>query len=222
MNHRNFDPSDFEAEFIFETGRPRGRRPMRRRPPRPPSPPWFPLARDATYVQIEPKAGPFFQPVPVESPGGGRIQDKRDPNPTDVVQVPRVSGGNIPLHRLAARALEAMQRAARAEGIAAPLLLPTSGYRSSAQQAKLWKDALAKAGGDAKEARKWVAPPGGSAHQSGRAVDLYLGLQNAKENVAALRKTAAWQWLQPNAVRFGFYPYGAEPWHWEYNPPAQL
>jgi hypothetical protein len=22
-----------------------------------------------------------------------------------------------------------------------------------------------------------------------------------------------------NAVRFGFYPYPKEPWHWEYNPP---
>jgi hypothetical protein len=113
-----------------------------------------------------------------------------------------------------------MQRAARAEGIAAPLLLPTSGYRSSARQATLWKGALAKSGGDATEARKWVAPPGGSAHQSGRAVDFYLGLKNARENVAAQRKTAAWRWLKQNAVRFGFYPYGAEPWHWEFNPPA--
>jgi hypothetical protein len=162
-----------------------------------------------------------FQPVPVESPGGDRIKDKRDPSPADMVKVPRASGGSVPLHRLAARALDAMIRAARADGIAAPLLLPVSGYRSAATQARLWKNALAKAGGDAQEARKWVAPPGKSAHQSGRAVDLYLGYGISSKHVAAMRKTAAWRWLAQNAVRFGFYPYPTEPWHWEYNPPAR-
>jgi hypothetical protein len=161
-----------------------------------------------------------FQLVPVESPGGRRIQDKRDPSPADVVKVPRAGGGTVPLHRLAAQALDAMIRAARAEGIAAPLLMPVSGYRSKAQQEKLWQNALAKAGGNAKEARKWVAPPGGSAHQSGRAVDLNLGSGISSRNVTAMRQTAAWQWLARNAVRFGFYPYETEPWHWEYNPPA--
>jgi hypothetical protein len=159
--------------------------------------------------------------VPVESPGGGRIKDKSDPSAADVVKMPRAGGGTVPLHRLAAQALDAMIRAARAEGIAAPLLLPVSGYRSRATQEKLWKNALAKAGGNEKEARKWVAPPGGSAHQSGRAVDLYLGYGISSKHVAAMRKTAAWRWLEQNAARFGFYPYGTEPWHWEYNPPAQ-
>jgi hypothetical protein len=173
---------------------------------------------DPTASDFEAEFIGSFQPVPVESPGGGRIRNKRDPDPADLVKVPRVFGGSIPLHRLAAQALDAMQRAARAEGIAAPLLLPTSGYRSAARQAELWKGALAKSGGDVKQARLWVAPPGGSAHQSGRAVDLYLGPKNARENVPAQRKTAVWQWLKRNAVRFGFYPYGSEPWHWEYNP----
>jgi D-alanyl-D-alanine carboxypeptidase len=190
-----------EPNLFFETRRPR------RRPPARPTR-TLPFSRGA------------FQPVPVESPGGGRIKDKRDPSPADIVEVPRAGGGSIPLHRLAAQALDAMTRAVRAEGIVAPLLMPVSGYRSAATQAKLWKTALAKAGGDAKEARKWVAPPGGSAHQSGRAVDLYLGYTAGKENVAAMRGTAVWQWLERNAARFGFYPYGTEPWHWEYNPPA--
>lgn len=171
-------------------------------------------------LEWEVLASGTFQPVAVESPGGGRIQDKRDPKPADVVQVPRASGGTLPLHRLAAQALDAMIQAARANGIAAPLLLPVSGYRSSATQAKLWAAALAKAGGNVAEARKWVAPPGSSAHQSGRAVDLYLGFAISSSQVAAMRKTAAWRWLDQNAVRFGFYPYGVEPWHWEYNPPA--
>jgi hypothetical protein len=162
-----------------------------------------------------------FQPVPVESPGGGRIRNKKDPKPADVVQVPKAGGGSVPLHRLAAEALDAMTRAARAEGIAAPLLLPVSGYRSAATQAKLWAAALAKAGGNVQEARKWVAPPGSSAHQSGRAADLNLGYPISSAYVDAMRQNAVWRWLQQNAVRFGFYPYGVEPWHWEYNPPAQ-
>ncbi|MES1241873.1 MAG: D-alanyl-D-alanine carboxypeptidase family protein [Acidobacteriota bacterium] len=172
------------------------------------------------YFEGELPAG-GFQPVPVESPGGGRIKNKKDPQPADVVQVPRAGGGSVPLHRLAAQALEAMVRAARAEGIADPLLLPVSGYRSAATQARLWEAALAKAGGNAQEARKWVAPPGSSAHQSGRAVDLHLGYGISSKNVAAMRQTAVWRWLEQNAVRFGFYPYEAEPWHWEYNPPAR-
>ena len=162
-----------------------------------------------------------FRPVSVETLGGGRIQDKRDPSPADVVKVPRAFGGTVPLHRLAAQALEAMIREARAAGFAAPLLMPVSGYRSKEHQARLWEKALKKAGGNAKEARKWVAPPGGSAHQSGRAVDLWLGYGISSKNVAAMRRSAVWQWLDRNAARFGFYPYGTEPWHWEYNPPAR-
>jgi LAS superfamily LD-carboxypeptidase LdcB len=75
--------------------------------------------------------------------------------------------------------------------------------------------------GSPSEARKWVAPPGGSAHQSGRAIDLYLGSSNDSRNVARLRRTPAYQWMVKNARRFGFYPYEREPWHWEYNPPSQ-
>ncbi|MBP1693333.1 MAG: D-alanyl-D-alanine carboxypeptidase [Chloroflexi bacterium] len=125
----------------------------------------------------------------------------------------------IPLHRLAARAWEAMVAAARRAGLNDPLLLPTSGYRSSQHQRELWEAAL-KRYGSAEVARKWVAPPGSSAHQSGRAMDLYLGSKNDSSNVDNLRRLPAYQWMVANAERFGFYPYGNEPWHWEYNPPV--
>ena len=173
--------------------------------------------RPAAPGPAAPPAGPF-RPVPVESPGGARIRDKRDPAPADVVNVRGVNG-DVPLHRLAAQAWAAMVGAARAQGIASPLLLPVSGYRSSARQKVLWERALARYH-SAEEANKWVARPGGSAHQSGRAIDLYLGLRNDSANVANLRQTAAYKWLVANARRFGFYPYEREPWHWEYNPPA--
>ncbi|MBE2224230.1 MAG: D-alanyl-D-alanine carboxypeptidase family protein, partial [Anaerolineae bacterium] len=142
-----------------------------------------------------------FQLTPVENPGGGRITDKRDPAPGDLVTVTGVGGKRIQLHRLAAQAWQAMVRAAQADGVSSPLLLPTSGYRSSSHQAKLWQAAL-KRYGSPQEARKWVAPPGGSAHQSGRAIDFYLGGLNSSGNVAALRRTAVYRWLVQNAERF--------------------
>jgi hypothetical protein len=157
--------------------------------------------------------------IPVETPGGGRIADKRDPAPADVVSVRGVSG-TVPLHRLAADAWTAMVAAARAAGLAEPLLLPTSGYRSAQRQAELWEEAKRRYGSEA-EARKWVAPPGGSPHQSGRAMDLYVGGRNDSSNVDQLRRLPAYAWLAANAARFGFYPYDREPWHWEYNPPAR-
>jgi hypothetical protein len=107
--------------------------------------------------------------------------------------------GSVPLHRLAAQAWAAMVSAARADAIAAPLCCPCPATAA---------------------ARKWVAPPGSSAHQSGRAIDLHLGPSNDSANVGRLRRTPAFLWLVANARRFGFYPYEREPWHWEYNPSA--
>lgn len=160
-----------------------------------------------------------FQPIPVESPGGGRISDKRDPLESDLVWV-HGHGKQVRLHRLAARAWEAMAVAARADGIPAPLLLPVSGYRNGTLQRQLWERALRRYNGDPQIARQWVAPPGSSAHESGRAIDFYLGTSNDSHNVATQRQTQVYAWLAANAKRFGFYPYSQEPWHWEYNPPA--
>jgi hypothetical protein len=158
-------------------------------------------------------------PVAVENPGGGRIKDKTEPAASDLVTVEGNGGAKVPLHYLAARFWGLLVEAARADGIADPLLLPLSGYRSVASQQAIWEQALAKYGSEA-EASKWVARPGGSAHHSGRAVDCWLGTGPNSENAPGQRKTAAWAWLVANAARFGFYPYDVEPWHWEYNPPA--
>ena len=161
---------------------------------------------------------PRFRPVAVERPGGGRVTDKTPPAPGDLVDVPGHERPAVPLHRLAAEAWTALVAAARADGIDAPLLLPVSGYRSPEEQDWLWRGALAKYG-DPDQACLWVARPGTSAHQSGRAVDCHLGYPIESEYVDALRQTPAWHWLTRHAERFGFYPYETEPWHWEYNPP---
>jgi LAS superfamily LD-carboxypeptidase LdcB len=158
-----------------------------------------------------------FVPVPVERPGGGRIEDRTPPAAEDIVVVDGLERP-IPLHRLAAEALAALTEAARADGITAPLLLAVSGYRTVDEQAWLWKGALAKYG-DPEVACQWVARPGTSAHQSGRAVDLHLGDPIESEYVDAMRTYPVYLWLVEHAARFGFYPYETEPWHWEYNPP---
>jgi LAS superfamily LD-carboxypeptidase LdcB/peptidoglycan hydrolase-like protein with peptidoglycan-binding domain len=162
-----------------------------------------------------------FVPTPAESPGGGRIQDKRDPPPQDLETVKGHRGRRVQLHRLAAAAWRALVAAARRDGIRGPLLLPISGYRSTQRQADLFRAAVKRYGSE-REARKWVAAPGGSAHHSGRAIDFYLGGSNSSSNVAALRRKPAYLWLAKYAREFGFFPYDREPWHWEYNPPATL
>jgi LAS superfamily LD-carboxypeptidase LdcB len=157
----------------------------------------------------------------IEVPGGGRITNKAELHSSDQVTVQGYGGKPIILHRFSARAWNALVRAARSDGISPPLLLPLSGFRSFARQRQLWEEALKKHG-SIEEARKWVAPPGHSTHQTGRSIDFYLGGKNSKENVPALRKLPAYQWLVRNASRFGFYPYEREPWHWEYNPSSTI
>lgn len=156
--------------------------------------------------------------VALESPGGGRIQDKSEPAPDDLVRVVGYRDKSVPLHRAAATAWTALVEAARIEGMEQPLLVPVSGYRTVARQQQLWDDALVRYG-SAEEARRWVAMPGGSAHHSGRAIDCWLGSACDSSNVEKQRRTAVWQWLDSHAASYGFYPWPAEPWHWEYNPP---
>ena len=158
-----------------------------------------------------------FVPVPVERPGGGRVADKTPPAPADIVVVDGYER-SVPLHRLAAAAWAELTAAARTDGHAAPLFLPVSGYRTVEEQAWLWQGALAKYG-DPEVACLWVARPGTSAHQSGRAVDCHLGDPIESEYAHVMRDTAAYRWLVAHAELFGFYPYEVEPWHWEYNPP---
>jgi hypothetical protein len=39
-------------------------------------------------------------------------------------------------------------------------------------------------------------------------------------NVFAMRSSPVHKWLVFRGSWFGWYPYGNEPWHWEYNPPG--
>jgi LAS superfamily LD-carboxypeptidase LdcB len=75
----------------------------------------------------------------------------------------------------------------------------TSGYRSQAHQAQLFKAAVAKYGSE-EAARKWVAPPGKSKHGAGEAADLAGDLN----------------WAHANAKKYGLhFPMPWEKWHIE-------
>lgn len=59
----------------------------------------------------------------------------------------------------------------------------------------------------AQQLRIYASEPGKSAHFTGRVFDF-----NISEN------PKVYDWLVKHASSFGFYPYSAERWHWEYNP----
>lgn len=85
-----------------------------------------------------------------------------------------------------------------------------SGYRSPELQARLYANALERYGSEA-EARRWVAPPGNSRHNTGQAADLKwngVRLDQAPEEIQA--------WVRENAARFGLdVPMEWEPWQVE-------
>jgi hypothetical protein len=96
-----------------------------------------------------------------------------------------------PMRPDVAQAFDRMARAAAADGIR---LIVTSGYRSDAEQARLFA---------AHPDPRWVAPPGKSLHRLGTELDL-----GPRE---------AYGWLAANARRFGFVQrYSWEPWHYGY------
>ena len=76
-----------------------------------------------------------------------------------------------------------------------------SGYRSTAEQSRLWDDALVRYG-SAEAADDWVAPPGSSMHERGLAVDLGGDLRLA---VAIVDRLGLPLWR----------PLANEPWHFE-------
>jgi soluble lytic murein transglycosylase-like protein len=96
-----------------------------------------------------------------------------------------------PMRPDTARAFDRLAAAARRDGI---YLIVVSGYRSDAEQARLFA---------AHPDPKWVAPPGKSLHRLGTELDL--------------GPASAYGWLAANAKRFGFIKrYAWEPWHYGY------
>jgi zinc D-Ala-D-Ala carboxypeptidase len=123
--------------------------------------------------------------------------------------------GGLRLRKAASVALEAMNVAAKAEGI---ILLVSSSYRSYAYQIEVWNRGVT-AEGEVETAAS-IARPGHSQHQLGTAIDF-------GSITDAFAQTPASLWLLKNAYRFGFscsYPRGMsaitgykwESWHYRY------
>ena len=104
-----------------------------------------------------------------------------------------------------------MQNALRGFMVAAPEGLQIySAYRSPELQAQLYENALTRYGSP-EAARKWVAPPGRSQHNKGRAADL-------KYNGLRLDQAPEWvrEWVRENAGAHGLdVPMEWEPWQVE-------
>lgn len=126
-------------------------------------------------------------------------------------------GKPVRLTPRAAAAWRRMRAAAAADGVN---LLPLSGYRSVARQARIIRQKL-RAGQAIADILRLVAAPGCSEHHTGRAID--IGSPDNQQLDEDFAKTAEFRWLRKHAARFGFrlsYPrgnrhlIGYEPWHW--------
>jgi phosphatidylserine/phosphatidylglycerophosphate/cardiolipin synthase-like enzyme len=125
----------------------------------------------------------------------------------------------------------------------------SSAYRSALRQFRLWNDRFAGYVADTAQKRSdlpggptgdeaaqwlarwiggWLAAPGFSNHNDGRAVDLFCNLSSGKVLTADRGDIPRWrtswlhQWLTSNASRYDFHPYLKEPWHWEHRPGSAL
>ena len=132
----------------------------------------------------------------------------------------------IELHRDAAIALDAMRRAAAADGVDLRLL---SGYRSQELQKSIFFDVKSERNQTAAERAKVSAPPGYSEHSTGYAVDLGDGADPATNLSASFEQTDAFSWLQDHAASYHFtlsFPavnsqgVSYEPWHWRFEGSA--
>ena len=121
----------------------------------------------------------------------------------------------------AALALMKLIYAARTERI---WIIPVSGFRSVAQQEKLYKAQIQRRGSEA-SAAKVSAPPGYSEHHTGYAVDLADGNYPKEDISFKFADTEAFRWLKLHAQEFGFemsFPennqqgVSYEPWHWRF------
>jgi len=126
------------------------------------------------------------------------------------------------LVRLTPRAAKAWKRMVAAAAEDRVVILPLSGFRSVARQAKIIREKRA-AGQSLVSILQLVAAPGCSEHHTGRALDVGTpGHSGLDEEFA---KTKAYRWLKRRGGEFGFrlsYPrrnrhgIGYEPWHWCY------
>ena len=168
-------------------------------------------------IAIDPYC-PFFEPeMPI-------LVNRNNPIPADFNPDLVSIGDGFYLNRRAAAAWHAMQAAARRDGISLWVL---SAHRSHARQETNFNNRVQRhieAGRTPEEAReltaRYIAIPGTSEHQLGKAIDV-------NDISAAFYGTRAFNWIIENGADFGFifrYPrdkehityIAFEPWHFRY------
>jgi len=145
-------------------------------------------------------------------------------HPGRLVTIGRSPAGRaIQLAPAAAAAWRRLAAAAARDGIE---LVPVSGFRSVARQARLIRAKLRR-GDRIGRILRLMAAPGCSEHHGGCALD--VGCPGCTELTSSFGRTRACRWLKRHAARFGFflsYPRGNrqgihyEPWHWCWRPPS--
>lgn len=176
--------------------------------------------------------------APQEDPYGTLLlvnKQNRAPSVKPELTLPNVAPSkpeiaqNLYMRPDAAQALEEMFQAAAAEGV---VLYGVSGYRSYSTQKAIYDRRVGESGDSAK---RWVAPPGYSEHQTGLAMDL-TGESTVSQGLTdGFADTPEGRWVAENCHRFGFIVryqkeweaitgYGYEPWHVRFvgSPHAEL
>jgi septal ring factor EnvC (AmiA/AmiB activator) len=175
-----------------------------------PEPAPAPKPTPAPAPKPEPKPEPAPAPKPAPAPAPAPAPTPIQPGPTPAL----ATVGGITVAASLAPQLQALLDHARSDGI----VLGGSGYRSPEIQARL---RLANGCPDiyqspASACRIPTAPPGGSEHEKGLAVDFTYQGQTIcfPLRSSSCVGNAAFDWLQRNAGSYGLYNLPSEAWHW--------
>ncbi len=148
---------------------------------------------------------------------GQSLDSTQIADPTTLVRLPDefcFEDYRIYLDRSTRDALVELAEMAKKDSIE---IIVDSGYRSASFQKRIIKRRMAE-GESFERVVRFVAPPGYSQHETGRAIDLV-------PSEVRFAKTETYAWLIENAGHFGFvetFPddttslHRAEPWHWYY------
>ena len=184
-------------------------------------------------ASVTPAPTPAITPMPAPTPTPGPYSDKPDIDITSweyrLANADNSIGEYTPEldtvegQKLDKRVTDAMKdfvAAARAQGLSVYL---SSGYRSYDEQNYLYQRKVSQYGEE--QAKKIVAPPGTSEHQTGLACDITDKYYEFKDS--SLENTALYQWMSQHCQEYGFivrYPKDKEdvtgiiyePWHFRY------
>ena len=184
-------------------------------------------------ASVTPAPTPAITPMPAPTPTPGPYSDKPDIDITSweyrLANADNSIGEYTPEldtvegQKLDKRMTDAMKdfvAAARAQGLSVYL---SSGYRSYDEQNYLYQRKVSQYGEE--QAKKIVAPPGTSEHQTGLACDITDKYYEFKDS--SLENTALYQWMSQHCQEYGFivrYPKDKEdvtgiiyePWHFRY------